>query len=115
MIKKNFCDALKRFISTNIISVRASGSIEQKKPPNRIDTESDKGFTFSINHHISKIEIEIEIKIKIKIKNQNCFFTYSEPRLTEIFVCKIKRDTKFCKKKNFSEIFFSLETFFKSD
>ena len=84
--QKNFCDALKRLISTNIISVKILGWIEQKKSSNQIDIKNDKNSAFSINYHISKIEvkirakikIEIKIEIKVETKNQNRFFTYFE-------------------------------------
>ena len=41
MTKSDLCDALKRFININIISVKASGWVERKEPP--IQDETDKG------------------------------------------------------------------------
>ena len=37
MIKKNFCDILKRFINTNIISIKTSKWIERKKSSNQLN------------------------------------------------------------------------------
>ena len=55
MTKGDLCDALERLISTNIISVRASGWVEREKPPNQLDTGADGGPTPSINHHTSGV------------------------------------------------------------
>ena len=80
MIKKKFCDALKRFISTNIINAKTSKWIERTKSSNQFDTKSHEGFisfinqrkkssnqfdtkidedfAFFINHHFLKIEFD---------------------------------------------------------
>ena len=110
MIKKNLFNALKHFISTNTISVKTSKWIERKKSSNWIDTENDKNFTFSINHHISKIKIEI----KTKIENQNRFFTYSEFSINWDFCVQNQTWHKILQRKRILWDFFSSETFFES-
>ena len=96
MIKKNLCDVLKRLISTNIISVKTSRWIEQKKSSNQFDTEADGGPTFFINHHTSEIEFDHEQLWKFWSGPLSYILT---PCFAVIFACKVGRSMKFWSRK----------------
>ena len=137
MIKKNFCDVLKRFISTNIINVKTSKWIERKKSSNQFDTKIDENFAFFINHHSSKIKFDLINLIQKSTKILRFFINYHIRKnrfrsksamkfwsrsfflyililwLTKNFVCKIKRIMKFLKKNFFFENFDFIRTHLK--
>ena len=130
IFKKNFCDVLKRFISTNIISVKTSKWIERKKSSNQFDTKIDENSAFFMNHHFSKIEFDsinlIQKSTKIlrffinhhirknrfrsksvmKFWSRSFFLYILILWLTKDFVCRIKRIMKFWKKKIFQKFRF---------
>ena len=127
MIKKNFCDVLKRFINTNIISVKTSKWIERKKLSNQFDTEIDEDFAFFINHHFSKVEFDsinliqkstkvlrffinhhirknrFRSKSVMKFWSRSFFLYILISCFVVIFACKISRHMKFWKKIFFSK------------
>ena len=139
MIKKKFCDVLKRLISTNIISVKTSKWIKRKKSSNQFDTEIDENSAFFINHHFSKVEFDSINLIQKSTKilrffinhhiRKNWFWSKSAMKswsrsfflyililwLIKNFVCRIKRIIKFWKKKFFFKNFDFIRTHLKSE